>query len=536
MTAAVKPETAQNAKAWPFEEARKILKRIDGKTPAKGYVLFETGYGPSGLPHIGTFGEVCRTSMVRRAFELLAPEIPTKLFCFSDDMDGMRKVPDNVPNREMLAEYLHKPLTSVPDPFGAGYESFAHHNNAVLRRFLDGFGFEYEFVSSTQCYKEGRFDAALVRVLETYDQIMAVMLPTLGEERRQSYSPILPISPSTGRVLQVAMKEVNPSKGTVIFEDENGETIEQSVAGGKAKLQWKPDWAMRWHALSVDYEMYGKDLIESAKQSSKICRVLGSTPPDGFHYELFLDENGEKISKSRGNGLTIDEWLRYAPNESLSYYMFVKPITAKRLYFDVIPKAVDEYVTFVQKLREQTPEERIENAAWHIHGGHVPNHLGTMPVSFNLLLNLASVANAETKEVLWGFISNYAPKANPETEPFLDRLTECAVRYYQDFVKPDKRYRAPTETEQAALEDLLGALEKIPAEADAETIQTEIYEIGKRHGFENLRDWFKALYEILLGQSQGPRMGSFIALYGREETKALISGVLDKSLQKTALP
>lgn len=533
MTAHNLSEFAKDARAWPFEEARRLLKRIGGKTPEKGYVLFETGYGPSGLPHIGTFGEVCRTSMVKHAFETLAPDIPTKLICFSDDMDGLRKVPDNVPNKEMMQEYIGFPLTKVPDPFSDAYESFAQHNNKRLCDFLDAFGFEYEFKSSTECYAAGVFDQALIRVLETYEEVMGAMLPTLGEERRATYSPILPVSPSTGRVLQVPMLEIFPEKGTVVFEDENGEKIEHSILKGGAKLQWKPDWAMRWYALGVDYEMSGKDLIESVKLSSKICRILGAPPPEGFNYELFLDENGQKISKSKGNGLAVEEWLRYAPNESLSLYMFQKPKTAKRLYFDVIPKAVDEYISFAQKLPEEEAQKQIENPVWHIHAGKMPD-IGDVPVSFGLLLNLASAANAVDKSVLWGFITRYAPEALPEKSPFLDRLTEYAVNYYQDFVKTQKKYRAPEGKECDALADLQAFLGELPENPDHEEIQTGIYAIGKNYDYDNLRDWFGCLYETLLGQEQGPRMGSFIALYGVEETRALISAVLKKNLQGAA--
>lgn len=514
---------AQDAKAWPFEEARKILKRLNGQMPEKGYVLFETGYGPSGLPHIGTFGEVARTSMVRHAFSILAPNIKTRLFCFSDDMDGLRKVPDNVPNKEMLAEHLGKPLTQVPDPFGT-HPSFGAHNNARLCAFLDSFGFEYEFQSSTEWYQSGRFDAALLRVLERYDAVMAVMLPTLGEERRASYSPFLPISPVSGKVLQVPVLERNLASGTIVFEDEDGRRCEIPVTGGHCKLQWKPDWAMRWHALQVDYEMSGKDLIDSVTQSGKIARALGSTPPESLTYELFLDASGQKISKSKGNGLTIEEWLRYAPHESLAYYMYQKPKTAKRLHFDVIPKAVDEYADFARKLSGLEPAAMLESPAWHVHAGH-PVSVKT-PLSFSLLLNLAGAANADSKESLWAYISRYAPGTTPENSPFLDRLAECAVHYYHDFVKPAKQFRSPTPTEAKALSDLVAALEILPPDADGDVIQTAVFEIGKQHGYENLRDWFQALYEILLGQTQGPRMGGFFALYGLENSRALIIAAL----------
>jgi lysyl-tRNA synthetase class 1 len=516
-------DLALQARAWPFEEARKLLERTRGETPDKGYVLFETGYGPSGLPHIGTFGEVARTSMVRHAFAAMS-DIPTRLFAFSDDMDGLRKVPDNVPNPEMLAEHLHKPLTRVPDPFGT-HESFGHHNNARLRAFLDAFGFEYEFKSSTECYASGEFDAALLAVLRHYEAVRNAVLPTLGAERRATYSPFLPVCPKTGHVLQVPVDEVRPKDGTIVYTDPNdGERMETPVTGGACKLQWKADWAMRWHALGVDYEMSGKDLIDSVKLSSKICRILGSRPPEGFNYELFLDEKGEKISKSRGNGLSVEEWLAYAPPDSLALFMFQKPRAAKRLYFDVIPRAVDDWLTFLGKYEAEDEEKRLANPAWHIHSGAPPRE--DAHLSFNILLNLAGVANADDKAVLWGFIARYAPNASPETDPILDSLAGYAIRYYQDFVKPNKQYRTPTDMERAALEDLVAELEKLPADASAEDIQTEIYEVGKRHDFESLRHWFKACYEILLGQDQGPRLGSFIALYGIDETIALIRRAL----------
>ncbi len=516
-------ELALLARAWPFEEARKLLVRLDGKPAAKGYVLFETGYGPSGLPHIGTFAEVARTTMVREAFRRLS-DLPSRLFAFSDDMDGLRKVPDNVPNREMLAQHLGKPLTSVPDPFGT-FPSFGAHNNARLRAFLDEFGFEYEFKSSTECYKSGLFDAALISVLRHYDAVMEVVLPTLGPERRSTYSPFLPVCPRTGIVLQVPMVERRPEAGSVVYRDPaTAQLVEVPVTGGHCKLQWKVDWAMRWIALGVDYEMSGKDLIDSVKLSSRICRILGAPPPEGFTYELFLDEKGEKISKSRGNGLTIEEWLAYAPPESLSYYMFQRPRAAKRLFFDVIPKSVDEYLTLLEVYPRQSEAERLENPVWHVHHGNPP--YAALPISYGLLLNLASVSNTEDKAVLWGFISRYAPGATAESQPLLDRLVGYAIAYFRDFVKPAKRYRAPNAQERAAMEELLAMLERQQPGTEGEAIQTEIYEIGKRHGFANLREWFKALYEVLLGQSQGPRMGSFIALYGIPETAALLKKAL----------
>tara|TARA_B100001093_G_scaffold445845_1_gene449724 strand:- start:519 stop:2111 length:1593 start_codon:yes stop_codon:yes gene_type:complete len=515
-------EISEKAKAWPFEEARRLLKRIEKKKPEKGYVLFETGYGPSGLPHIGTFGEVQRTAMVRQAFQQIS-DIPTKLIAFSDDMDGFRKVPENLPEKEMLREHLHKSLTKVPDPFGT-HESFAHHNNNKLREFLDHFGFDYEFKSATKSYCTGEFDAALCRMLEVYDKVMSIMLPTLGEERKKTYSPFLPICPETDHVLQVPVLETNPSTNTIVYLRDDGKKIETAVTGGKCKLQWKPDWAMRWYAFEVDYEMSGKDLLNSVQQSGRITKELGGKPPQNLTYELFLDEHGEKISKSRGNGLTIDEWLNYAPQESLSLFMYQKPKSAKRLHFDIIPRNVDEYLNFLNKFSLETPIQQIENPAWHIHGGAPPEN--DSPLTFAILLNLVSVCNTEDKTILWGFITRYAPSASPEMNPTLDALVEYSIRYYKDFVKPSKKFRSPSRQERTALNNLANMLESVGPNTSAKDLQSKVFQAGKESGFENLRHWFKACYEVLFGQEQGPRMGSFIALYGVSETISLIREVL----------
>jgi lysyl-tRNA synthetase, class I len=527
-------ELARNAHAWPFEEARRVMARVERRARAGKpieRVLFETGYGPSGLPHIGTFGEVARTTWVRRSYEAMTGE-KTRLIAFSDDMDGLRKVPGNVPNPEMLTAHLGMPLTSVPDPFGT-HESYGAHNNARLRAFLDRFEFEYEFLSSTECYKSGRFDAALLAVLANYEKVRDVVLPTLGAERRATYSPFLPVSARNGHVLQVPIVEWDAARGTVVYE-EGGQKIEVPVTGGHCKLQWKADWAMRWLALGVDYEMSGKDLISSVELSSKILRALGGEPPEGFNYELFLDENGERISKSRGNGLTIDEWLSYGSEESLALFMFQKPRAAKRLYFDVIPKAVDEYIDLLKQYRsnEKSDADRLENPVWHIHAGEPPAE--SYPVSFALLLNLVSASNAYDRDVLWGFIRAYAPSASPGDNPGLDKLVTCALRYYEDFVKPQKRYRSPSEKERAALAELAEALDEMASERDGERVQFEVYEIGKRHAFDPLRDWFKGIYEVLFGQTQGPRFGSFAALFGCRETAALIRRALAGELTSAA--
>ena len=511
-------DAATNAKAWPFEEARRLVKRFEKAPPEKGYVLFETGYGPSGLPHIGTFGEVARTTMVRRAFEAIS-DIPTKLICFSDDMDGMRKVPENMPNQDMLHANIQKPLTAVPDPFGQ-YDSFGDHNNAMLRRFLDTFGFEYTFQSATKFYKTGQFDDILLRCAERYEALMKIMLKSLRDERQQTYSIFLPIHPETGRVLYVPMKNVDAEKGEITFDDEDGREWTLPVTGGNVKLQWKPDFGARWAALQVDFEMYGKDHSTNEKLYDSICRTLGVQPPNHFTFELFLDDKGEKISKSKGNGLSIDEWLTYAATESLSYFMYLKPKTAKRLWWDVIPKAVDEYHQQLRAFDGQDAAKRLENPVWHIHRGQPP--ASNMVVPFSMLLNLASAAGAEDKATMWAFINRYAPEAGPETHPDLDAAAGFAVKYYEDFVKPSKVFRAPTEPERAAMQDLADRLRAHDGATDDETLQSLVFAVGKDHAFDPLRDWFKALYEVLLGQSQGPRFGGFIALYGVDETVALI--------------
>jgi lysyl-tRNA synthetase, class I len=553
---------AREAKSWPFEQARLLLERItrlrlsdaerdfaaqlfaEGKfheavanLPALTRpVVFQCGFGASGLPHLGTFGEATRPTIVRNAFRALTEDaIPTKLIVFSDDMDGLRKIPDNVPNRAMLEEDRDKPVTEVRDPFGK-YESFGHHNNARLRAFLDGFGFDYEFLSSTDCYASGQFDPVLLRVLERFDKIQAIMLPTLGEERRATYSPFLPISPKSGRVLQAPTLERHVEKGTIVFPDEDGMPTEVPVTGGHVKLQWRPDWAARWTALEVDFEASGKDLVDSVRVSNRVCQALGGRPPEAFHFELFMDEQNQKISKSKGNGLTMEEWLRYGTPESLTYYMYQSPKSAKRLYFDVIPKATDEYLQQLDALNRKRAEgdnaALLDNPAWHVHRGHPPER--GSPVSFSLLLNLVSAADASTKDLLWAFIARYLPGASPQSEPLLDKLAGYAINYYEDFVKPAKRFRSPDARERAAMDDLAARLKALPAGADAETVQNEVFEVGKAAGFEPLRLWFAALYEVLLGQSQGPRFGSFVAIFGVDRTVALIERALAGELMAPA--
>jgi lysyl-tRNA synthetase class 1 len=503
--------------AWPHREAGKLLARLD-RAPDKPAVVFQTGYGPSGLPHIGTFGEVVRTSMVRQAFAARS-NVPTRLVAFSDDLDGLRKVPDNVPNPELMQPHLGKALTSIPDPSGK-YESYGHHNNAVFRRFLDDLGVSYEFRSATDCYRSGDFDAALLRVLACHDDVLGIVLPTLREQRRGTYSPFLPIDSETGQVLQVPVVERDVDAGTIVYRTEDGRMVETPVTGGRCKLQWKADWAMRWAAFGVDYEMSGKDLIDSVRLSSRICSKIGGTPPETFIYELFLDEHGHKISKSRGNGLSLEQWLSYGTRESLKLFMYHAPHKAKRLTFDGIPRAMDDHLGFLAAYPGQQPTDRPNNPAWFIHGGEPP--ADEVPVTFGMLLNLAGVANAPDRSVLWGFVARYAPDASPDRNPQLDAMVDLALAFYRDRVVPGRRRRLPAPHECEAMRALVSELEGLPDGAEAEAIQAKVYAVGRDQGYDNLREWFQALYEVLFGESRGPRMGSFIELYGVAESIALL--------------
>ncbi len=509
----------QATSSWPFVEARKLVKERQKIYEKKGKITLQTGYGPSGLPHIGTFAEVARTTMMVNAIKQLI-DVPTEIITFSDDMDGLRKIPDNIPNKEILEKNLHKPLTSVPDPFNK-YKSFGEHNNEMLKKFLDKFKFNYTFKSSTETYKKGLFNTALLLVLEKYEDIKEIVLPTLGKERQKTYSPFLPICLETGKVLEVPIIEIKKKEGKIIYQ--NGDKkVETEVINGKCKLQWKVDWAMRWYAFDIDYEMYGKDLIESAVLSSKICKMLGKKSPNGFAYEMFLDEKGEKISKSKGNGITIEQWLKYASPESLSLYMYQNPKRAKKLYANVVPKAVDEYLICVDKFSEQDAKHRLLNPVWHVHNGNPPKEKSIMP--FSVLLNLVGTSNATDKDVLWKFIIKYKKDIKVLDHPILDRLVEYALKYFTDIVKPNKKYRKPNEKEKKALQDLIKRLRDCKDQMDPEAIQTIVYSVGKDNGYkENLREWFKAIYEIIFGDQDGPRMGFFISFFGIKESIELIN-------------
>ncbi len=514
----IKKENLEKTSSWPIVEAKKMLRERKSFLEKKGKITLQTGYGPSGLPHIGTFGEVARTSMMVNALKHLT-DLPSEIITFSDDMDGLRKVPDNVPNKELLEKNLHKPLTEVPDPFEK-YNSFGEHNNEKLKTFLDNFDFKYNFKSSTQLYKSGFFNPSLQIILDNYEGIMNIILPTLGKERQKTYSPFLPICPETGQVLEIPVKEIDHSKSKIIF-DNNGKDLESSILDGNCKLQWKVDWAMRWYALDVDFEMYGKDLIESAILSTKIIKLIGKKNPSGFAYELFLDEKGEKISKSKGNGITIEQWLDYASPESLSLYMYQNPKRAKKLYFDVVPKAVDEYLSFLEKYPKQTDREKMLNPVWHVHNGNPPNEKIVMP--FSMLLNLVETSNAENKETLWKFVCRFHNEINPKNFKIFDSLIDRAIKYFKDKLEPSKVYKKPNLKEKKALEKLIDEIEKINQGTQPEEIQTIVYKIGKENGYEtNLREWFKLIYQVCFGEENGPRMGFFISFFGVKETVKLL--------------
>jgi len=509
----------QSTSSWPFVEIRKLLKDRKDLIKSKNKITFQTGYGPSGLPHIGTFGEVARTTMMINALNHIQT-IESDLITFSDDMDGLRKVPDNIANNKILHENLGRPLTDIPDPFNK-FDSFGKHNNEMLKDFLNKFNFKYNFKSSTENYKSGKFNNSLMRVLEKYEEIMEIILPTLRSERKKTYCPFLPICPTTGKVLEIALLEMNKKNGTVIF-DNNGKKLETQIINGNCKLQWKVDWAMRWFTFDVDFEMYGKDLTESAIISNKICKILGKRPPNGFAYELFLDEKGEKISKSKGNGITIDQWLRYASPESLSLYMYQNPTRAKKLYSDVVPKAVDEYLSLIEEFPKQEIQKKLLNPVWHVHKGNPPKEKIVM--TFSMLLNLVGSSNAENKEILWKFIQRFHPDIKPEDYPVLDQLTEYAINYFRDKVEPNKRYKIPNADEKKALINLAKKLEPITQDLKPEDIQTVVYSAGKENGYEKkLREWFILIYEVLFGSVDGPRMGFFISFFGIKETIKLIN-------------
>ena len=526
--------------AWPRKEARALWHHLKEKIPAKGYVLFATGYGPSGLPHIGTFGEVARTAMVRKALSEIT-DAPTRLYVFSDDMDGLRSVPDHIPQPAMLEKNLGKPLSAIPDPYET-HESYAAHNNALLQEFLNQFDFSYEFQSATQLYQSGAYDEMLQKILFHHEAVCEIVRPVLGAERRAHYSPFLPICPTTGRVLEVPIVATDIHDSTITYRHE-GRDITTPVTGGRVKLQWRADWAMRWAAMDVDYEMAGKDLTDSLQLSAKISRLLNKKPPCHFIYELFLDEHGEKISKSKGNGISMEKWLRYAPPDSLRYFMYQHPRRAKRLYFDVIPRMTDAWLEELKNYHNQTTPHRA-NPLSIIHDGESPDasglpafsiiHDGELPdasglPAFSMILNLASACNAHHESVLWNFLRQYDSRLHEGMNPLLDQLVACAMNYYHDFIHPQKQYKIPNDEIRQCLKELKTSLDSL-TQHDGVTIQNCLYDTYRASPYKdkNSKDWFSMLYQVLLGQREGPRLGSFIAFYGVEATVSLIDDALKR--------
>ena len=527
---------ATEAKSWPFEQARALLRALIAKRLhadvkvahehlragriaevvallGTAPVVFETGYGPSGPPHIGTFAEVVRTSWVRRAFEELTG-MSTLLVAFSDDYDGFRRVPDGMP--DSMNEHLGYALTTVPDPFGE-HQSFGDRNNALLRGFLDRFHFtDIDFVSSTESYQSGVFDETLLKVWDNYQAIMDVMIPTLGAERAATYSPFMPLD-ALGRVLQVPVR-LGQERGTIVYESPTG-TVLSRVTGGEAKLQWKIDWAMRWAALGIDYEMHGKDLIESQQISSKVCRILGVEPPLTYFYELFLDAEGQKISKSKGNGLSMEDFLSYTIPPALEHFMFGSPRSASRLHHGVIGRSTDDYLKALKAYPALGDRQRLDSPVWHIHRGNPPIH--ETDISYGLLINLATVTAAPSGDVLTRHMGGLDDLSESDSV-LVQSMIDGAVAYVGDHV--ERSVRSPTPMEETALSDLATRLEAME-DVSAEDYQTVVYQVGKDHGFDPLRSWFQCLYEVLLGSSDGPRFGNFIAAYGRRETIDLIAAL-----------
>ena len=512
----------KNIKAWPFTEAQKILKKIENNRE-KININFETGYGPSGVPHIGTFAEVLRTNMVRNALKKIN-NCQSKLITFSDDLDALKKVPEDYPFPEKLSKYINFPLSSIPD-FTGKYASYADRNNNLLKEFLNQFNFDYEFISSTEKYKSGDFDQCLLKILENYENISNIILPTLRKERRESYSPFLPICKETGKVLEVSITLVSKEDGIIAYRNHNNKLVETLVTKGNCKLQWKVDWAMRWSALDIDYEMYGKDLIPSFELSKQIAAYINKKVPINMSYELFLDQNGEKISKSKGNGLSIEEWMMYGTKESLALFMYQNPRRAKRLYFDCIPKSMDEYkknhAGFFHKEHAQ-PESPI----WHIHEGFIPNY--TYPIEFSNLINLVTALNTSDKDTIYNFCLLYIKrKLKQEEQNDLRLIIKLAINYFQNFILPRLKKRKPIQIEKEAIFNLIREIRKSKTELSSEEYQSLIYKYGKQIYPESLRSWFLSLYQILFGSENGPRLGSLFYLYKKEKVIKILEEVIE---------
>ncbi|MFH2218432.1 MAG: lysine--tRNA ligase [Pseudomonadota bacterium] len=510
-------------KCWPFKEADKLRKRYT-ETPNIP-VRFETGFGPSGMPHIGTFAEVARTTWVRHAFEFLT-RWPTQLIAFSDDMDGLRKVPLNLPQQEMLTENLGRPLCRIPDPFGE-CESYSAYMNNKLREFLDSYSFDYTFQSSHEAYTRGDFNDGLSVILQKVEDVKAIILPTMSEAKRANWSPFFPICENCGRInsTQVTGYDIENNAIDYSCEQEEGEVKScghkgtASIFNGKVKVGWKIDWALRWYSYDIGYEMYGKDLIESARLSGKICRLMGKQPPTGLFYELFLDAKGRKISKSVGKGLTIDSWMSYAPLESLLFYIFQNPKQAKRLFWGIVPRSVDDYLSNLIQYRSMDPEDHPESTIWHLFnkGETVPSY--NAAINFSLINNLISAVGADDIDLILEYLKRY-DSSMEKYGTVIEDLVKKAMNYYRDFILPDKKYRTPTEKEKKMFNALRNELAEYDGD-DENELQSLPFNVVRAFD-ESPKNFFKMFYEVLFGQERGPRFGTFVRLVGKEKALSLL--------------
>jgi lysyl-tRNA synthetase class 1 len=526
---------AAGAELWPREEARRLAERVAAYEPERP-VIFQSGFGPSGLPHLGTMAEILRPSFVRKAFHLIEPARPSRLIVFIDDLDGLRKVPENVPNRESVEQYLGMPVAKIPDPFGC-CASFADHMVGLLGGFLAPVEVEYELMRAAEMYSSGRFDEGLKLILEKHEEIIAIIAPTLREENRAGWSPFMPICPKCGQVVERAVTAYHAERASVEFTCEKsaggrpgcGFSGEQSVLGGMAKVQWKVDWALRWYVLKVDYELYGKDLTDSARLSGQILRVMGGRPPLGFPFEMFLDEEGRKVSKSVGRGVTVEQWTRYAPIEVLKFFLLLNPRRARKLFLEAIPQYVDEYLDAVREYAAASEEQRRESMLEFVIQSTTPRRFNSA-LSFGLMMNLVAALGSSDSDFIWKYLVRYDASigGEPDTEAMGRRLMQCALNFYRDFIEPTKKLYTPSDAERAQLKTLDAYLRE-NQDASAEDIEKKIYDLG-RENYEKPGKIFPLLYRSILGQERGPRLGAFIRL----ATPARIIELLDATIARTA--
>lgn len=520
---------------WPHNEAERVALRLHDTDKT---AVFETGYGPSGLPHIGTFAEVVRTSYVIKAFRFNYPKRAYKLIVFSDDMDGLRSLPENVPNHALLQEHLGAPLSSLPDPFGKE-SSYAAFMNGRLKHFLDYYGFEYLFESSTNCYHTGVFNTALKRVMDNHEAIRNLFIKTISPDKRATWSPFFPICEHCGKIYTTSVLNIHPETYEITYRCDRDEKAYRScghegrvsILNGKVKMGWKVDWAMRWYTFGVDYEMHGKDLLDSASLSSKICSILGATPPLTYKYELFLDENAAKISKKIGNGISMEQWQSFAPVGSLLYFLLDEPNRARKMGMPILPRLVDNYIT---ALKNETAEEP-GSALWFVDSlqhHHDASDIDKTDISYSLLVNVAENLGSDDAELLYDYARRYDATVEENAE-FFRPLCHHVLAY----IKDTNSRRPGTVLGQLPPGDYFSALQSLSVDLDAladansfrgEMLQNLVFAVGRKHGLEP-GNWFRFLYETLLGKTQGPRLGSFFAMLGPDKVRALLHKAINSS-------